>query len=213
MFTAIVLLSPGRGNRTASALSAMSQPFAQLHCLFVTPRHLSSTWQGLSPWPDTLDSPPHHEARGKPFSISIRARTDTAPHPGWLIPCGAPGPDPPARLTKKDALPEEFCNTVPNSTPITGFSLSARGPEESQLAAHSLKDLSTRPHPRERERGSNKFSWFQLPIMMHLGKTETPSIIQACNCPSACSALALHRPTALLIHRRFLVSLNYLKNK
>lgn len=108
-------------------------------------------------------------------------------------------------------LPEEFCSTVPTSTSLTGLSLSAQGPEESQLAAHSLKALSTRPRPQER--GSNKFFWFQLPIMLHLGKTETPSIIQVCNCPSARSALALHRLTALLIHHRLLVSLNYLKNK
>lgn len=136
-----------------SALSATSQPFTQLHCLFVTPRHLSSMWQGLSSWPDTLGSPPYHEAQGKPFSSSsMRARMDRAPHPSWLSPCGAPGPDPPAGLTQRDVLPKEFHNTVLNSTPIIGLSLSARGPEESQLAAHSLKAPSTRPHPQERER-------------------------------------------------------------
>lgn len=101
----------------------------------------------------------------------------------------APRPDPPARLTRRDALPEELA-PAPTQSPAPTIQesqqhrsnnslcpINLRDSEESQLAACPSKaNINSSQHqtppPPIIKRGTNRFSWFQLPIMMHSGKTD-----------------------------------------
>lgn len=101
----------------------------------------------------------------------------------------APRPDPPARLIR-DALPEEL-TPAPTQSPAPTIQesqqhrsnnllcpINLRDSEESQLAACPSKaNINSSQHqtppPPIIKRGTNTFSWFQLPIMMHSGKTDS----------------------------------------